>query len=528
MFPGTLRTHIALLSAIFFFAFLLNSAPYFLAGIPPAYRQSSDAAVHMVNWQEFSKDYAGNFEHDTMFQAFPGVPSGVLASEKILVRISEALGIPLLEFGAGISWLSLALFLAGVYFVVLYPTKNRLLSFLISLVSVVPVISLGLSGWGFLTLGFVPKEISVGISVWLTLLYLRGAETDSNKRIVWCFALLGLFANWYPPVFFHYAAVLLAAEVMRARSLRKEHILYGLVFLLTAPVALYDIFVRGGHLTAPIISIVMEYYGAPLHSLSYLFVHYLRKQVVYMVLVGGLWYLYRRVRTMEYPPVMRIWYFLWWSTLLWSLVGVGIEVFAPLYMKYLISRISVWFYFSSMVIVAFTGYELWRARFGGSAMQKIIFSAVLLIVLFGQTSILSVYTGIRGEIAESGDYRQYLSVVTRLSSFVPPSSLVFANPDRGAATIRTYGGVGVYVAKKDAIVTLYDGASAAAWEARYKETQEVFATKDFSAIRAYALAHGLEYYFFSTKDIDKGAASLESMTVLKEGDYGLAKLTAKQ
>ncbi|MBX4216256.1 hypothetical protein KW797_04910, partial [Candidatus Parcubacteria bacterium] len=181
-----------------------------------------------------------------------------------------------------------------------------------------------------------------------------------------------------------------------------------------------------------------------------------------------------------------------------------------------------------MVIVAFTGYELWRAKFGWSVTQKAIFSIALLIVLLGQTSILSVYKGIRGDIEESSDYKQYLSVVTRLSSFVSPSSLVFANPDRGAATIRTYGGVGVYVAKKDAIVTLYDGVASAAWEARYKETQKVFATKDVTAIRAYALAHGLEYYFFNIKDINTGAASLERMTVLKEGDYGLAKFTAKQ
>lgn len=524
MTSHTTRTHIAILAFVFFVAFFVNRISYSTTGISLAYQQSSDATVHMVNWQEFSRNYAGNFDHDLMFQNYQEAPSGVLFVDKVLVRISEFLHIDLLDWSIVISALSLALFLSGVYFLVLYSTKSTLLGLVLTLVSIIPVISLGLSSWGFFALGFVPKELSVGISVWLTILYLQGVSTASRRKISWFFGLLGLFSNFYPPVFFHYALVLFTVEVIRQRAIKKEHILYGLIFLVASPVALYDIFVKAAHFAPPVLAIIYDHYGAPLHSLSYLVVHYLRKQIIYAALVGALWYVYRRVLKKEYPPRIVLWYAIWWSTLVWSLVGVGIEVFAPLYMKYLISRISVWFYLASMVIVAYTAYEIWFAKFSRSLTQLISFSLVLLIVLLGQTSILNVYNNLRDFKDAAPDYKEYLSVVTKLQLVVPPGSLILANPDGGANTIRTYGGVGTYVAAKDGNVTLFDGVAAQQWFDRYTETQKVFAQKDFSAIETYALAHGLHYYFFDTRDVQTGTTTLTKKTLLQSGPYGLAQL----
>jgi hypothetical protein len=512
------------LAALFFAAFLVNSAAYFLTGISPAYRQSSDATVHVVQWREDARTYAGNFAADTMFQDYQAQPTGTLFVDRLLVRASELLHVDLLDWSILISALSLALFLSGVYFLVLYTTRRRLLATLLALVSIAPVISLGLSSYGFLVGGFVPKETALGITVWLTILYVRGVSTGSRRDLALFFGLLGLCANWYPPSFYHYAAALLTVEVIRHRALRWESILYGLLFLVASPVALYDIFVKAAHFAPPVLSIIIAHYGVPLHSLSYLLLHYLRKQFIYLALVGGLWYLYRRVLKKPYPPALTLWYAIWWSTLAWSLIGVGIEVFAPLYMKYLISRISVWFYLASMIIVAYTAYELWVAKWGGSQKRLALFAAGLVIVLLGQTSILNVYAGLRDAQRNAPDYRDYLAVVTRLQSVVPTGALVLANPDDRANTLRTYGGVGTYVSAKDGNVTLFDGAAAAAWLARYTETQKAFATKDFSAIRSFALAHGLQFYFFDTRGITTGQPLLKKETVLQTGDYGLAKL----
>lgn len=508
---------------VFFVAFLVNGAFSFGSGIPPRYNQSSDATVHAVHWQEFSRTYSGSFKNDRMFQNFREVPTGVLLADKALVRTGELLNVNLLDWSIVISALTLALFLSGVYFLVLYTTKKMVLAGIISLVSIVPVISLGLSSWGMLATGFVPKEISVCISVWLTILYLYGISTGSKTRITLFFLLLGLFANFYPPVFFHYALALLTAEVLRNRAIRKEHLLYGVLFLSAAPLALFDIFITSSHFTPPDLSIIIDRYDTTLHSLRYLLLQYLRKQIIYGLLVGALWFIYRRILKREYSACLSVWYAIWWTTLLWSLVGVGVEVFAPLYMKYLLSRISVWFYLASMIIVAYSAYEIWFAKvFHHSVRNTVWFSLLLFPVLLSQTSILNVYNGIRDSKRDAEDYKAYLSVVTKLKDIVPPGSLVLANPDAGANTIRTYGGVGVYVAAKDGTVLLFDGSASQAWFKRYKEVQEVFSQKDFSALQKFATAHELQFYLFNKKDIQRGADALKKMTILESGNYGLA------
>ena len=520
----TTRLHLGILSVLFAAAALVNSVPYLFNELSPAYRQSSDATVHVVQWQQYASTYSGNFDNDVMFRNYQAQPTGTLFVNRVLVRISELLGVGILEWSVIISILSLMLFLSGVYTLVLYTTKKPLLGLIIGLVSIIPVISLGLSSWGFLTLGFVPKELSLGIAVWLTILYLRGVSDNSPARIAGFFALLGLFSNWYPPLFFHYALVLMTVEVLRARAITKAQVLYGVVFLLAAPVALFDIFIKAGGFTQPILAIIVSHYGVPLQSLSYLLIHYLRKQIIYVVLVGILWYIYRRVLQKEYPPLMTLWYYIWWSTLVLSLIGVGIEVFYPLYMKYLLSRVSVWFYLASMIIVTYTAHELWFARFSYSLRTSAVFAVLMMIVLLGQTSVLNVYHGAQKFRQNATNYQNYLSIVTHLRETVPPGTLVLANPDGEANTVRAYGGVGTYVAAKDGNVTLFDGNAATIWFNRYQEVQGVFAERDFKAIRFFAIAHGLQYYLFDTTDLNSGMDELKKSTVLQSGSYGLAKL----
>jgi len=516
--------HGAALLFVFLVAYLLNAASYFLTGIPLKYEQSSDATVHVVDWQKFSRDYSGNFDHDIMFQNYQAQPTGVLFVDKVLVRVSEIFRADLLEWSIIISFLALALFLSGVYFLVLCSLKNTLLALLISLVSVIPTISLGLASWGFLIGGFVPKEISLGIAVWLSILYLSGVSSNSRTKIGAFFLLLGLFSNWYPVLFFHYCLVLLTAEVIRQRSARKEHILYGVLFLAGAPVALFDIFIKSSHFTPPDTAIIFNHYTATLHSLTYLFLHYLRKQIVYVIIIGSLWYVYRRLFKKEYPPRILLWYAIWWSALAWSLLGVGTEIFAPVYMKYLLSRTSVWFYVASMVIVAYTAYEIYAATFARSVKNSILFSLLLSFVLLAQTSILAVYSGIKDRRDTSADYKQYLSVVTKLRSIVPRGSIILSNPDREAKTIRAYGAVGSYVSWKDGNVTLFDGDAARVWFDRYKEAQRVFSQKDFSAIRTFAVERHLQFYLFDKRDIVNGMDALAKKTIVESGEYGVAKM----
>lgn len=519
-----IRVHALALGCVFGLTVLLNSVPYFIAGISPTYNQSSDATVHVVQWQEFSSTYNGAFEKDIMFQNYQGQPTGTLFVDRLLVHIGEFFHIHLLDWSIIISGLSLALFLAGVYALALYSTKKVLLAFAITLASAVPTITLGLSSWGFLVQGFVPKETSLAIAVWLALVYAVGVSRGSKRTIALFFALLGLVSNWYPVLFFHFALVAITAEVLRTRSIRPEQFLYGIIFLVAAPLSLYDIFVKAAKFTAPVTAIIDAHYSATLHSWSYLFVHYLRKQIIFGVLIAVLWYLYTRVFKKMYSPILLLWFALWWAALLWSLLGVGVEIFYPTYMKYLLSRTSLWFYAASMVLVSYTSYQLYSLTFQKTVRNTLIFFCCLLIVLFSQTSIVGVVSGFRGFIADAPHYRDYLSVITKLSETIPVGALVLSNPDTEALSIRAYGGVGSYVSWKDGNVTLFDGKTATLWFDRYNETKTVFEKQSYEAIASYAKAHGLQYYLFNREDIQTGTTTLEKDTVLQDGSYGLAHI----
>jgi|GEM_PF-4884401 len=504
-------------------AVMVNAAPYFLTGIPLKYNQSSDTLVHLVHWQEAASDYAGNFEADEMFQQNQGWPTGQLFVNKVLVRIAEMLNIDFLSWSIFISWCSLALFLSGVYALVFYTLRSRLLAFLISLVSIVPVISLGLSSWGFFVRGFVPKELAVAITVWLTILYFSGVLSGSKKKIAWFFVSLGFFSNWYPIVFFHYALLMMIVEVVRAKAIRKEHFFYGVIFLAAAPVALYDLFAKIGGFSPPDLSLIYAHYTWPLHSLEYLFAHYLRKQFVYAALIGGLWYLYRKLLKKEYPSAFSVWYAMWWASLGLSLVGVGIELFAPAYMKFLLPRVSVWFYFVSMVIVAYSAYEIYAIKFSVTRLKSVLFSFGLIVVLLGQTSVISAYKGVFNFNKNAEDYRDYIAAIDALNEHAPLKTILLVYPDRQASGIRAYGGYGVYVSSKDGNVTLVDGEAARKWKARYDETVAVFATKDYAKIKKFAINHGLTHLFYDIRDIEtKG--DLERATFIRFGNYGLAEL----
>jgi hypothetical protein len=524
MTSRTWAKHGIALCSIALVAFLINGASYFISGIPATYQLSSDATVHEVVWQEDSHSYTGNLAADTMFQNYNGQSSGMIAANQAFASMADVLHIPLLDFSVIISIISLAIFLSGVYMLVYCTTRKYLLALVIALVSTVPVISLGLSSWSFMIGGYVPKELSLGIAVWITVLYVTGIAEESKRKISASFLLLGLAANYYPPLFLHYALVLICAEVVRARSIRIEHIVYGLLLLIASPVALYDVFIHTTKLSPPDKSLILEHYTGTLHSLSYLFLHYLRKQYIYGVLVGISWFVYTRVIKKTYSPVLMFWFAVWWVSLLLSLVGVGIELWAPLYEKYLLSRISVWFYLASMIIIGFSVYEIYFTKLSRSLGHKVFFACALGAVLLAQTSILNVFTGIKENKRDSADYLNYIQAVQQVRALVPAQTLVLANPDGEANSIRTYGGVGTYVSRKDGNVILFDGDAARAWFARYSEAQSVFKTKDFSQIRAYAIAHQLPYYFFDAKDIKVGSDQLKKYTIEQVGAYGLVKL----
>ncbi|KND49540.1 MAG: hypothetical protein AB203_00465 [Parcubacteria bacterium C7867-008] len=516
-----IKTDLILIAIVFFCAFLLNISFLAVSGVPLKYQLSSDAFVHAVHWTEFSTSYAGNFENDVMFQNNRSWPTGQLFIDAVFVRIGDFFGVGVLDWSIFISTISLLIFLSGVYSLVLYTTRNRVLAFCIALVSIIPVISLGLSGWGFLVKGFVPKELGLGIIVWLLILYFKAVEGGSRKKFFIFFALLGLLSNWYPVIFFHVAMIVLFAEVIRTRSIKLEFIAYGLVFLAAAPLALYDVFFRIGQFSPPNPSIILDHYTAVLHSWSYLLLHYLRKQIIYVALVLGLWFWCRREKNLPEGPSMTVWMALWWSTLILSLIGVGLE-FTP-YAKYLLARASVWFYLSSMVLVGTYGYILFTAKFGTSRRMKVIFAVLLIGILCAQTSVMNVVEGLSDGYRESKDTKELISALVEVDTLLRPQTMILANPNGEANLIRAYANKPTYVSSKDGNVALYDGDAADQWFARYNEVRDVLKTKDCVAFADYGKAHDLQYGFIDMTDFTEGVASCEKRAVVRSGKYALVK-----
>lgn len=521
---GRPAVHVVLISVIGLAAWCVNALPFVIAGTPASYHQSSDATVHVVEWMQDSMRYDGAFENDLMLQNYrPQQSTGELWADVALTRIADVFGVDVLAWSIAISWGSLALFLIGVYVLSYLVLLRASAAFCIALASIIPVISLGLSSWGFLAFGFVPKELSLGIAVWLTILYVRSITHESRRTRAVFFAGLGMFANWYPVLFCHYALIVLAADVLRVRSIRSEHFVYGTVFLLAAPIALYDIFVVAGRFSQPDTSVIVEHYVGTLHSWSYLFLHYLRKQAIYVVSVAVLWFAHRRATVGQLPAGIRAWFCLWWSALIVSLVGVGIELFFPLYTKYLLSRASVWFYFDSMILVSFLTYSLIEKRRYPRGATYLAASGLLAFFL-AQSSIANVYAGTKEILLGASEQHSFIATLSRVHTIVPERSIVLSNPDREANTLRAYGAVASYVSWKDGNVTLFNGEAAHVWRERYVSARSTFATHDYDAIRAFGIAAGTPYYLFNRDDITTGVSELERATVYSSGRYGVARL----
>jgi len=176
-----------------------------------------------------------------------------------------------------------------------------------------------------------------------------------------------------------------------------------------------------------------------------------------------------------------------------------------------------------MLIVGYTAWQLVRARWGSGYKVTMLFAFVLSAVLIAQSSISNLVGGFMEFRRDAAQYRDYVSAMQQLHTLVPLGSVVLANPDGEANTLRPYGDVASWVSAKDGNISLFDGDAARAWYARYKESQAAFATHDGAAIRSYALSHGLQYYAFNMSDLSVHQDVITKATLMRVGVYGLAK-----
>ncbi len=489
------KTIIIHLAIIFLVALLYNSTYFILTDVPLRYQLNGDAEVHVAHWREFSLKEADIFTKDDMFK-FDIRPAGELFIGKILARAGEFVGLDVLIWSLILSYISFAILLVGVYFVVSYSLDSYRVGFWVALGSIIPAYSLGGSSWGFTPHGFLPRELALGLAVWLLYLYFYSIKVNSiwHRRLV--FLLAGLLANWYPVLFFHYVAVLILADIFKSRSIKLEHFLWGLIFIAGAGWAVADIITKSLSASPLNLEIFRQRFGYMLlDSWDYVFLRYLRRFIIYTVLVAVLYFLFnRKISYNEQNRFLKDWYAIFLSSGLLSLLGLYIENDTTL-ARLFISRTSVWFIFSAMVIIAY----IFQA-FGGLTIKKFkpLCSPILILIFIGQSMIPTVYRHISELRNSASDYKSFIVAMEELKDFVPPSEVILADPNQ-AVKIRAYGSRSTYVAYKDGNIALLDGGKATIWSNRMKEVEAVMESGDLGRVNKFALDHKIKYFLFDNR-----------------------------
>jgi len=503
-------------------AVLYNSTYYVLTGVPLQYQLNGDAEVHVAHWREFSSREGKNiFINDPMFR-LDIRPAGELAVDKIFVKVADFFRIDLLDWSLILSFLSLGVFLSGVYFITTYSLENSLAGLLITLGSIIPAFSLGGSTWGFTPKGFLPRDLALGLSIWLLFLYFYGAKNDSKKHIGLLFAAAGLLANWYPVLFFHFAMVLGLADIIRLRSLKKIHFLYGIFFLITASFSLWDIIEKSKAFSPVDIEILHQRFGyLILNDWSYVFLRYLRRIIIYIILVPLLYYLVQKGNHIN-PKKMVPWQALWWSSLGLAVLGLYLESYTSLTRLFL-SRASIWFLFASMVILA----ELlssWSE--GKSKLIKSAGAVFISIIFMGQTMLPTVYRHIRDFRKESVDYLKEMTVFGALKELSNPGDVIFMDPQK-AASIRAYAGRGTYVSWKDGNIAVLDGVASRRWSNRFAEAEAVFDSGDFELIKKFSRDHDIDYFVYREDELKMNRERAGKYKIFEANPYVVAKISTK-
>lgn len=509
--------HILFLAIIFFAAAIVNMLPWLLSGIPSSQQLSSDAEFHILHWYEYSKNYEGNFLPDKFFQ-YDERPAGDLFVDKIFVRITEFFGIDLPTGSIIVSVIALCSFLVAVYAVSYFALADAFLALIIGLSSVIPTFILTGSTYGFLSQGYLPRELALGFCLWILFLFLYAKKRNSRRLPFLVFLIIGLFANWYPVLFSHFAAVLILADIIQKRKLSKEHVLYGLIFAASAFFAIFDIVSKAKTTVAPDLAILHERFRyMHIFSFKYGVFHYLRRVILYAVWIPGIILFSKKFlkeKFKETKEAISFWLALWISAGIIMTIGVLLEQYT-IYEKFLISRASLFFIFSSMIITVIILSPLFK--------KKGFLVLFLFCVFIGQSAIPTYYRSLNDAAKNAETEKSRLEALNVLSQHTTPQDVVLAETLH-SNKIRAYAMRSVYSSWKDGGVTLLDGKKGREWNERILETNKIFQTNDLKNIIDFGRKNGATALFIETNKIKNSADIIKALPFYQAGDYTIILL----
>lgn len=508
---------ILFLAGIFLVATIFNSLPWFLSGIPLSKQLSSDAEYHIVHWYGYSKNYEGNFLQDQSFK-LDIRPAGDLFVDKVFVRIGDFFNINLLNLSIYVSVAALFVFLSGVYALGRFIFEDSFWAFILSLGSILPTFALGGTTWGFVTLGYLPRELALGFCIWLLLLFLYGKRKNILQLPYIIFFVAGLLANWYPIIFIHFVLVLILADIIQGRKISKEHFLYGIIFLGGAAFAVYDILSKLKLTIPPDLPILhLRYSYMHVSSFEYGVLHYLRRVILYLVWIPALIFVYKIILKDKIKEDISFWVSIFVSSGIIMTVGVFLEEYT-VHAKFLFSRTSLFFILASMVISVIVLSKFFEHFFPNRKLKKIIIGSILLVIFIGQSSIPTIYRHLLDVSKNANEQQTFLDAINLVKEHTPSTGMILANP-KYSNKIRAYAMRPVYSSWKDGGVALLDGDKGREWYTRYIENYKILQTKDLNQILKFSKDNKLSAIFVKTDEIEKNAKLERQLTRYQFGSY---------
>lgn len=506
---------------VFAWAIALHGIPQFLTGIPLRDQLEQDPQCFVNFWQQLL--------HPEIFAADETMPRLLPAGETLCLHLFALLGralhFDMYSWSVVLSFVSLMLYLAGVYAVVLYHFRNRSHAFWIAMLSAVPIRMLGASRLGFQALGFVPQDLALAVSFFLLLLYLRAVKTHSKKSAAFFFFLCGILCNFYPHLFVQMAATFLLTEIFRARKFQSALLFYAFCFAAGAAPAIVEILSRFG-LSQPI--------DLPILRLRYQFMlilplapralYYLRTFIVFALADAAiLFWVFRAADKGERGP-LHPWVSMASASFVLSIAGLVLESTTP-FTRLLLSRASLWFGFSSLMMIFYGFLFAFRKRSAAGRSGAAIPMACFAIFFLLQSNLLTMAVKFYRAYQSREDRKNFLAAVRRLEEISRPEDLVVAPAGRQndlAIEVRTYSKRPVYVAYKDGGVALIDGRLARQWWSRVQAVEAIFQDARGDTLLEWMAREGIRYAFIP-ESYARGNPDLESHVVFQQGNYRILK-----
>lgn len=509
------------LTFIILCAILLNLLPFLISGIPLQQQLLSDVEYHISTWQIALNPNV--LAGDKFLQlGLKTLPTGQILSNKIVGFIAKSFNLDLFTISVLLSFFALLLFLCALYILILYSLKDPLTAFLISFFSIIPVHALGSAIFGVQALGFLPRDLSLAVAVIILVLYFYSLQNKKSLKLV--FFTSGILANFYPLIFFQLVIVLLLAEIIRSKKINFTYVGHGLIFLAGALPSALDILLKNTQASPIDIEIMRSFYKYMIADFSWDSLrHYLRRFILYSMLVPVIYYFSIRKAPEPEKGFLRPWIAIAVSSFIFSLIGAFIEGTTVL-TKYMLSRTSVWFTLSSMVITA-SGLKMFFEKYTKRRALLYLVVAASFIYL-AQSNLPTTYRFLRSTYNNREQTREFHIAVDKLNKMTNENDLILAPSEEYydlAASVRTYSLRPIYVCYKYGGISVMDGLSAREWLQRYRKASDVFQSKDPRELINFMEAEGIHYAFVPSHYYKKDDQFIKEFIVEDTGRFLIIK-----